>query len=232
MHDTQALEFVSPGLAIVSSAVETSGMETIASDPAKMKIMRTGETLFARRGIDSVSLREIATLSGNGNNNAVQYHFGNKMDLVQTIFRWRVWEMEFDRAARLEQARADGTIDDLATLLQILCLPLARQTNEAGDHSYAAFMVDYLLRHRAVGMRHAVDNLSAPGVVIREVLGRLHRKLNGPHSTGEDYRVRLAHMQFINMLVMSDSEDLPRRDPETFARRIEDTMVMVIKSLS
>lgn len=40
--------------------------------------------------MDGVSLRQISVEAGNGNNSAVQYHFGSKERLVQAIFEYRV----------------------------------------------------------------------------------------------------------------------------------------------
>ena len=40
------------------------------------QIIRAAEELFAARGIDSVSLREINRAAGQSNTGAVQYHFG------------------------------------------------------------------------------------------------------------------------------------------------------------
>lgn len=55
-------------------------------DETKIRLILVGEALFAERSIESVSLREIAVGAGNRNNNAVQYHFGDKDGLVQAIF--------------------------------------------------------------------------------------------------------------------------------------------------
>ena len=52
-------------------------MTTIAPS-TKEQIVLAAEGLFAERGIEGVSLRQIGTAAGNGNNSAVQYHFGTK----------------------------------------------------------------------------------------------------------------------------------------------------------
>lgn len=41
--------------------------------------------LFARRGIETVPLRDIGALAGQRNASAVQYHFGGRWDLVEAI---------------------------------------------------------------------------------------------------------------------------------------------------
>ena len=57
---------------------------------AKEQIVLVAERLFAERGIDGVSLRQIGAAAGNGNNSAVQYHFGSKDNLIQAIFEYRL----------------------------------------------------------------------------------------------------------------------------------------------
>src|SRR5687768_8084123 len=52
-------------------------------------LVRTAEQLFAERGIDAVSLREIGQVAGQGNNAAIQYHFGDREALVLAIFEYR-----------------------------------------------------------------------------------------------------------------------------------------------
>ena len=41
-------------------------------------------------GLLGVSLRQIGAAAGNGNNSAVQYHFGTKDRLVQAVFEYRL----------------------------------------------------------------------------------------------------------------------------------------------
>lgn len=48
-------------------------------------LLRTAERLFAEQGISSVSNRQISEAAGQGNNFAVGYHFGGKLELVRSI---------------------------------------------------------------------------------------------------------------------------------------------------
>ena len=49
------------------------------------QLMVAAEKLFGQRGIENVSLREIAAAAGHANTSAVQYHFGSKESLVQAV---------------------------------------------------------------------------------------------------------------------------------------------------
>src|SRR5258708_10514388 len=62
----------------------------VVAPSTKEQIVRAAERLFADRGIEGVSLRQIGAAVGNGNNSAVQYHFGSKDQLIQAIFTCRL----------------------------------------------------------------------------------------------------------------------------------------------
>lgn len=49
-------------------------------------LISSAETLFAKFGVEGVSLNTITREAGQSNRNAVQYHFGNKAGLLQAIF--------------------------------------------------------------------------------------------------------------------------------------------------
>ena len=73
----------------------------------KEQIVLAAERLFAARGYEGVSLREIGAAAGSGNNSAVQYHFGSKGQLVVAIFENRLPYIDDRRAvltAQLEHA--------------------------------------------------------------------------------------------------------------------------------
>lgn len=71
---------------------------------AKGRILRAAEVLFAERGLDAVSLREVAISAGQKNTNAVQYHFGSKEGLIRAIWERHAIGIEARRAALLAQA--------------------------------------------------------------------------------------------------------------------------------
>lgn len=213
--------------------LEPAGQVEVAAPPvdeAKVKIMQTAESLFGDRTIDSVSLREIAALSGNGNTNAVKYHFGSKDALVQSIFAWRVWQMEPIREKALAEAEAEGRLADPKTLIRILCLPLLKLTDATGRHSYAAFMSQYLLRKRPMGVLHAADLAGGFNHNINRLIDLICASIGDSDRVFYDYRIALVHLIFTNMLAMSDQEGRAPADPD-FANRIETALDMATAAL-
>jgi TetR/AcrR family transcriptional regulator, regulator of cefoperazone and chloramphenicol sensitivity len=218
---------VSPKSRPTFAGIKPEAGLAVPVDNAKLRLLSAAESLFAERPIESVSLREIAIRAGNGNNNAVQYHFGGKDELVQAIFAWRVEQMEVPRRRLYAQARAGGRTPDLADLVRILCLPLLDLVDDEGHHTYAAFLTQYVLRHRPLGLRHAADQIAESTVVLRTLLADIHELCGLSQDDGGDYRMGLIHLLFSNMLVLSDSEQLQTRDPQAFQARIDATLMMI-----
>ena len=68
----------------------------------KSRILQTAEILFANEGIATTSLRRITAEAG-ANLAAVNYHFGNKQNLVHEVFRQRLDKLNSDRIKRLDK---------------------------------------------------------------------------------------------------------------------------------
>lgn len=103
--------------------------------PSALKLVLAGERLFARHGIDGVSLRQVAAEAGSSNNSAVHYHFGSKHGLIAAIFRHRLPQIIGER--RLLAARCDP--DDLRSRIEAQFLPVLSMA-EASDNLYVSFV--------------------------------------------------------------------------------------------
>ena len=100
-----------------------------------LRLVLAAERLFATRGIDGVSLRQIAAEAGSSNNSAVHYHFGSKHGLTAAIFRYRLPQIISER--RLLAARCDP--DDLRSRFEAHFLPVLTMA-EATDNHYVSFV--------------------------------------------------------------------------------------------
>ncbi|BEQ15794.1 CerR family C-terminal domain-containing protein [Desulfoferula mesophila] len=65
-----------------------SQTQTRQADPTRERLLNEAERLFAGKGYDAVSLREITTAAGT-HLAAVNYHFGSKENLYLEVFRQR-----------------------------------------------------------------------------------------------------------------------------------------------
>ena len=171
----------------------------------RIKIMEAAERLFADRGIDGVPLREIAAAAGQGNNTAVQYHFGTKERLVYDIFDYRTNLFEPQRAAMLAQAEEAGQLMNARILLEIMCLPHLSIADEKGGHPYSAFLAQYLTRSRAEGIRHPYDDPEVPVPALRRVRRLIVERVQYVAPEVLRLRVGLCKLMFLNMLMRRDS---------------------------
>ncbi len=108
-------------------------------EATRRRILTTAERLFAARGIDAVSIRDI-TGAAKVNTAAIHYHFGAKRDLVAAIIERRAAEVGARRAGMLDviEAQHPPTIRQIA---EALVLPIAGIWAESpGGRNYTAFM--------------------------------------------------------------------------------------------
>ena len=99
-------------------------MVTRAADTTRARLIEAAETLFAARGIDAVSLREINRASGAKNAIAVQYHFEDRAGVVRAILEKHMPAVDARRHAMLDHYEAEGR-NDLRFLAAALVRPLA-----------------------------------------------------------------------------------------------------------
>lgn len=96
--------------------------------------------MFAERGIDAVSLREITAASGQRNKSAAQYHFGSKEQLVREIFERHTGRVNMHRRQLLAALYENGRQPTLEGLADALIHPLADTLIEHEHSHYARFL--------------------------------------------------------------------------------------------
>jgi AcrR family transcriptional regulator len=109
------------------------------NDGSRGRLLAAAERLFAERGIDAVSLREILRESGVKHATAIQYHFGGKDGLLSAVLEERYARVDTRRDAMLDQLEAE-TGDDPRALAATLVRPLA---TELGDDRGRFFLQIY-----------------------------------------------------------------------------------------
>jgi AcrR family transcriptional regulator len=93
-------------------------------DTTRERILRAAEALFAERGVDGVSLREINRAAGAGSAVAVQYHFADRAGVVRAIVARHRPAIDTARHAVLDHLEAEGGFD-LHDMAGALVRPLA-----------------------------------------------------------------------------------------------------------
>ena len=77
----------------------------MAQSDTKTKILDAAERLFAQKGFDAVSLRNIVE-AAKVNLAAVHYHFGSKQALLHAVVSRRLRPVNEERLSMLAEARA------------------------------------------------------------------------------------------------------------------------------
>jgi AcrR family transcriptional regulator len=103
------------------------------------RILLTAERLFADRGFDGVSVRDIVA-AANVNLAAINYHFGSKSALLMEIFRKRAKELNKERLRRLRDAEAceQPKLEDI--LRALLASPILWRDPASGREVASRFM--------------------------------------------------------------------------------------------
>ena len=124
--------------------------------------------LLAERGLRGVSLREINEAAGQRNTNALHYHFGDREGLIRALATRHTAELGTIQRRLYEQCRADGTLDDLRTLLGLLQRPLTEYV-QAGPVEAAWIRVAAQL---LTSPRTATEDVIAAVPEVAVVVGR------------------------------------------------------------
>jgi AcrR family transcriptional regulator len=111
-------------MGVTRAATVTTASGNGAGQATRERIMNVAERLFARRGIDRVSIRDITT-AAKVNTAAIHYHFGSKQGLIVAILDRSQAELNRRRAELLDQVEASDT-PTLRDVIEALVIPSAQ----------------------------------------------------------------------------------------------------------
>jgi AcrR family transcriptional regulator len=120
----------------------------------RRELILAAERLFAERGIEGVSLREINLAAKQRNTSAAHYHFGSKDALVDAIFEFRRSAVGKRRDELLNALESGERPLDAHGLAEALILPLSKEMQHEGEEQsrYLEFLAHlFLTSPRMVG---------------------------------------------------------------------------------
>ena len=117
--------------------------ETGAEDPTRERLLDAAERLFAEKGYDATSVREI-TQAAHCNIAAVNYHFGGKDNLYLQVFQRRLDALRRLRTGRLQQAMEEA--GDGATVELVVATFTASFLEPLVDESEGRMIMELMAR--------------------------------------------------------------------------------------
>lgn len=135
--------------------LQISNGDEAARGAAAAQLKTVALRLFAERGVDGVTVREIAAAAGQKNHGAVGYYFGSKEQLVRELVVDGAIEIDRLRNAELDAIEAAGGPHSVRDIVNVLIFPAI----EAGERirDYNRFVVMLSMTHREL-MMDALEN--------------------------------------------------------------------------
>lgn len=133
-------------------------------DLTKDQLKVAAQILFARYGIDGVTVQQIVEAADQRNKAAVQYHFGSKEELIRQLIVEGAKELDIRRNELLDRMEASGEPITTRQVLRILVLPVLELANEDRWQGYVQFTSNLQISHREM-FRSALNNRWNSGYV-------------------------------------------------------------------
>lgn len=194
---------------------------TTAPD-TRASIVRSAERLFARHGVEGVSLREITREAESRNTSALQYHFGDRDGLLRAILQKHRADTEPRRHALLDRYDEDGD-DDVRALAAALVLPLAgKLADPDGGRAYLRINAELSTRP---GVEHLLVSRDR-----RNSMRRWHATLDAlaPEQERTALHSRFPAIRLAFVELARRAADRPRADDRLFTSHLIDLVAAIL----
>src|ERR1700709_284957 len=103
----------------------SSRRRNASGESTRVMLMEVAERLFATRGIEAVTLREIQQAAGQSNTSVIRYHFGSRDGRIRALISYRQASLGTDRTKMLAMMREQGKEADPRAVVWLLVPPRA-----------------------------------------------------------------------------------------------------------
>ncbi|HEY6530749.1 MAG TPA: TetR family transcriptional regulator [Acidimicrobiales bacterium] len=144
-------------MSLQGSSGTTAALEALAArespnargEATRERIIVAAERLFAEQGIDAVPLRDIGLAAGQKNSVAVQYHFGDRENLIRAVASHRAAFVEQIQVELLAELETTGRPPRATDHVRAFVVSLARNVSE--DNHYVPFLSRYMVERGGYG---------------------------------------------------------------------------------
>jgi AcrR family transcriptional regulator len=109
------------------------------SEDTRNQIKAAAQMLFARRGVDGVTVQEIIAAAGQRNNAALHYHFGSKENLIRQLIVDGAEVLDGRRRQMLDQIEARGGPTSIREIMLVLVMPVIELGSDERWRGYIRF---------------------------------------------------------------------------------------------
>jgi AcrR family transcriptional regulator len=192
------------------------------SSSTKERILGAAEVLFAQRGFEGASLRQLTAAAG-VNLAAVNYHFGSKDKLVEQVFRRRLDTLNAQRLAALGSARESGN-DRLEDVLDAFIRPALKLSHEDSGSLFMRVLARAFAEHDDSLRQFLSENY---GHVMRQFTAEFARLL--PHLSKEELYWRIDLVTGALTHAMSGFGMIQRKQDVSEGAHLEQTIQHLIR---
>lgn len=214
------------------SLLKKDRMDDSAVTATRQALILAGEKLFALRGIDGVSLREVNHVAGQRNRSAAHYHFGTRLGLIEAVYDYRAANLNQRRMAMLNTIEvAQGQFDVLAIIRCFVCPLIDEVENTEGGSFFLRFLA-------AVNMHNDMDVCRMWRDRHVEATEKIYAllKIALPELAAPVFSVRFGLMMVHLVYVMAEREKFLTVNPnatmsqELFYANLIDTLVAMMSA--
>jgi AcrR family transcriptional regulator len=110
-----------------------------ASEETRNQIKAAAQMLFARHGIDAVTVQQIVDAAGQRNNAALYYHFRTKEELIRQMVVDGAAVLEARRREMLDEIEKRGGPANVREVMMVLVLPVIELGDDERWRGYIRF---------------------------------------------------------------------------------------------
>jgi AcrR family transcriptional regulator len=130
----------------------------------KSQIKAAAQLLFARHGVDAVTIQQIVAAAGQRNNAALHYHFGTKEELIRQLVVDGAAVLDERRQGMLREIDARGGPSSIREILLVLVMPVIELGDDERWRGYIRFTSSLQASDRKT-LRAALNNRWNAGYV-------------------------------------------------------------------
>ena len=211
-----------------SSDTRDSKSKTRVLKGTRLDLTLAAERVFAMKGLQGATLREIREYAGQKNESVIHYHFGSREAIVESVLQLRSIPLDARRSQMLKQAHAesDGFTLSAEQVARCCLMPLAEHLldNAGTPGHYMRFLVQ-LRVNREVWRQFQ----GRYGLGLNECLAALH--LSKPYTPPAIINQRFVSVMDIQLNGLAALEQIQHTKGSGFSHddaraRIEDLVTL------